>query len=211
MNAEIIKDRLNRYIGFTYDEIHNLVDNKTSEGNKSKEAYVVQQLFNQLFNNEILKKEGKNRFCFANDLNITLKSSRVGVNDTVQESSSFPTIGLDIINQEWDTSSVKNQLIETEFIWCFWKLQNNKQILTKVANYKIKEENYSDIKQVWLNTKSQFVDKTYNFPKITENTVAHVRNNDAGKYELVDQLGGPVKKQCFWLNDKFINENIYKS
>lgn len=212
MDIKILKERLDEFIGKTYDEIQYLIDKPTKQTNKSKEAYVLQQLFYKLFKDEILEKKGKNVFYFKEGFQVTVKSSRVTDNDDVQESASFPTIKPEIIHEVWETSSLRSQLYDANFIWCFWKVNSlNQQVLTKIKIFKLNEDEINEIKKVWEVTKNAFLDKTYHFPKINENRISHVRNNDGGFYKLVNEYGAKVKTQCFWLNNSFINENIYKN
>lgn len=77
----------------------------------------------------------------------------------------------------------------------------------------------TEVRSVWEKTKQVIKDglqvvlvngkRKNNFPKSSENAVCHVRphaQNNRDTYELPD--GRPYPKQCFWLNNSYIYDQI---
>ena len=66
--------------------------------------------------------------------------------------------------------------------------------------------------EVWERTKQKVAEGQYEgFPSITQSSVAHVRPKakDSSDLMLTPQ-GSYEKKKCFWLNNKYIRDEIVK-
>lgn len=150
--------------------------------------------------------------------NIVVKTIRIGKNNTIKESMSFPTFEFkELIEEEWETSTFGTYLSETRFFFVVYKFDKNDMLRLKGCQFW--NIPYTDleneVQKVWNRTKQVLIDglqiehrngKNYNnFPNASENPVCHVRphaQNAQDTYELPDERQYP--KQCFWLNNHYI-------
>lgn len=150
--------------------------------------------------------------------NIVVKAIRIGKNNKIKESMSFPTFKFkELIEEEWEDSAFGNYLRETRFLFVVYKFDENDVLRLRGCQfwnipYADLEE---DVRTVWERTKTVLQEGLQvtvvngvhrnNFPKATENRVSHVRphaQNANDTYELPD--GRQFPKQCFWLNNTYI-------
>ena len=150
--------------------------------------------------------------------NIVVKTIRIGKNNIIKESMSFPTFKFkELIEEEWETSTFGTYLSETRFFFVVYKFDKNDMLRLKGCQFW--NIPYTDleneVQKVWNRTKQVLIDglqiehrngKNYNnFPNASENPVCHVRphaQNAQDTYELPD--GRQYPKQCFWLNNHYI-------
>lgn len=135
---------------------------------------------------------------------------------------SFPTFRFkELIEEEWEDSSFGNYLRETRFLFVVYKF--DKEDVLRLRGCQFWNIPYDDlemdVRSVWEKTKKVIRDgllvkmvngkRTNNLPKASENPVCHVRphaQNAQDTYELPD--GRQFPKQCFWLNNTYIYEQI---
>lgn len=150
--------------------------------------------------------------------NIVVKAIRVGKNNKIKESMSFPTFRFkELIQEEWEDSTFGNYLRETRFLFVVYKF--DKYDVLRLKGCQFWNIPYSDleteVKSVWYETQRVLREglqikvvngKNYNnFPKASNSRVCHVRphaQNSQDTYELPD--GRHYSKQCFWLNNTYI-------
>lgn len=154
--------------------------------------------------------------------NITVKTIRIGKNDKIKESMSFPTFRFkELVQEEWEDSAFGNYLRENRFLFVVYKYDTNDVLRLRGCQfwnipYKDLENN---VRGVWERTKQILRDglqimtvngvKRNNFPKASEDPVCHVRphaQNAMDTYELPD--GRKYPKQCFWLNNTYIYNQL---
>lgn len=150
--------------------------------------------------------------------NIVVKTIRIGKNNKIKESMSFPTFKFkELIEEDWEDSTFGNYLRETRFLFVVFKFDDKNELRLKGCqfwNIPYADLEY-DVKHVWMSTKQILIDglqiyrkngKNYNnFPKASDNPVCHVRphaRNAQDTYELPD--GKSYPKQCFWLNNSYV-------
>lgn len=154
--------------------------------------------------------------------NVVVKAIRIGKNGKIKESMSFPAFKFnDLIQEEWEDSIFGNYLRNTRFLFVVYKFGQDD--ILRLRGCQFWNIPYKDleveVKSVWERTKQVLIDGlqvekvngTYrnNLPKASENRVSHVRPHaqDANDtYELPD--GRQYPKQCFWLNNNYIYEQI---
>ena len=150
--------------------------------------------------------------------NIVVKTIRIGKNNKIKESMSFPTFKFkELVEEEWEDSTFGNYLRETRFLFVVYKFDENNEL--RLRGCQFWNIPYVDlegnVKDVWEETKKVLTEglevevlngKNYNnFPKASNNPVSHVRphaQNAKDTYELPD--GRQYPKQCFWLNNSYI-------
>ena len=158
--------------------------------------------------------------------NIVMKAIRIGSNGKIKESMSFPTFRFkELVNEDWEDSTLGNYLRETRFFFVVYKYDENEILRLRGCQFwSIPYDDLEgDVKKVWNKTGDVIKNglqikeingiRYNNFPKASENAVCHVRPHakDAkDTYELPD--GREYTKQCFWLNNSYIlsqiNENL---
>lgn len=154
--------------------------------------------------------------------NIAVKTIRIGKNNKIKESMSFPTFRFkELVEEEWEESTFGNYLRETRFLFVVYKFDENDVLRLRGCQFwNIPYDDLeTEVKSVWERTKKVLQEglqitvvngvRRNNFPKATENRVSHVRphaQNAQDVYELPD--GRMFPKQCFWLNNTYIYEQI---
>lgn len=154
--------------------------------------------------------------------NIVIKTVRIGNNDRIKESMSFPAFRFkELIEEDWEDSTFGNYLRETRFLFVVYKF--DKENILRLRGCQFWNIPYKDLEievhSVWEKTKQVIQAgiqvtmvngvRRNNLPKASENPVCHVRphaQNAQDTYELPD--GRQYPKQCFWLNNTYIYDQI---
>lgn len=153
---------------------------------------------------------------------IVPKTIRVQYDGTVCESMSFPNFDfIELSNEDdWEESALYNYLAPTKFMFVIFQQRADGQyVFDRVMFWNIPNEDLEQVRIVWERTVQTIRDGVQltptargisnNLPKKTENPVAHVRPHgiDASdKLPLPD--GRMMVKQCFWLNNTYIANQI---
>lgn len=153
--------------------------------------------------------------------NISIKTIRVNSNGSIKENMSFPIFNFkEIVQQSWEDSEFKSMLEQTKFLFVIFQFdENNILYLKDILFWNIPEEDLEEVKTVWeetvrilkegvIFTKAGNRTKN-NLPKASQNRVSHVRphgRDSSDTLELPD--GRPMTKQCFWLNNTYIREQL---
>ena len=153
---------------------------------------------------------------------IVPKTIRVQYDGSIRESMSFPTFDfIELSNEDdWEESNLYNYLAPTKFMFVIFQQRADGQyVFDRVMFWNIPNEDLKQVRLVWERTVHiiregvQLIPTargiSNNLPKKTENPVAHVRPHgiDASdKLPLPD--GRMMTKQCFWLNNTYIAEQI---
>lgn len=153
--------------------------------------------------------------------NIIPKTIRIQKNGSIKESMSFPTFKfMEIIEEEWEESSLRNYLEPAKFLFIIFKEREDGQyIFERIKFWNIPAQDLEEVKAVWERTVQVIREGVRleringevhnNFPKSTENRVAHVRphaRNADDTYPLPD--GRAMTKQCFWFNSSYVKKII---
>ena len=156
---------------------------------------------------------------------IVPKTIRVKKNGTIKESMSFPTFDFIELSKEktWEESVLYNMLAPTKYLFViFQENEAGEYIFSRMMFWNIPNKDLEEVRSVWQRTidtiRSGVVltptasGTTNNLPKQRENRVSHVRphgRNANDKLPLPD--GRMMTKQCFWLNNTYIAEQICKT
>ncbi len=211
---DYVVNKIGEYAGYSVDELCEKFDVDITKKAKNLGAMLAYRILG-------IKSNQAEEFEKAN---IVLKTIRIGSNNKIKESMSFPTFKFkELVQEEWDDSTFGNYLRETRFLFVVYKFDENEKLHLKGAQFwNIPYEDLeNDVRQMWERTVQVLkeglkVEKINginhnNFPKATENRVSHVRphaQNAKDTYELPD--GREYPKQCFWLNNTYILEQIDK-
>lgn len=144
--------------------------------------------------------------------NITLRVIALEKTGRLVESISFPIFKYtEIINQDWTNSSFYKQLTEKKFLFViFQKTKKGEDILKKVQFWNFPFKDINNVKWVWEETKKRIKEKKADkLPSITENSIAHVRPHGRNSKDVLDTgYGKKEVKKCFWLNAKYIQNQL---
>lgn len=202
-------------------------------------------LFNRVYNNNKaqwidlayrmlgIKSNKAEEFTKAN---IVVKSIRIEEDGTMNENISFPAFNFkELIQEEWEDSSVYTYFEETKFLFVIYKKQNGKYIFSDARFWNMPMADLEgDVRLCW----EQTVDKVKNgvlfrksgsrifndLPSSKENRIMHIRphaqksayllkdgteigNIERDANELPD--GQWMTHQCFWLNNSYILAQLF--
>jgi DNA mismatch repair protein len=209
-----------------YDKIKSFIGKSKTElikkfGLNPKSKDVIERIFAKM-----LGIKGKvNDTDEFQKANITCKTIRVNEDNTITESMSFPAFKYkEIIQEEWDTSTLRNIFSENKYLFVIFKEKNNEFYFSGIKLWNMPLSILdNEVKSVWDKTvlviksgnivKSVGKTRKTNFPGMKENNVAHVRphgrnSKDVFELPVADKLTGCkfYTKYCFWLNNKYLEK-----
>jgi DNA mismatch repair protein MutH len=153
---------------------------------------------------------------------IELKTIVLKPNGMPKEAMSFEQIDYcEIVNEEWDTSTIREKFENKKHLWIIFKSKVNfeKQselklediVLSRVMFWNMPTEDLNNsMHTVWLDTTNKIKQGKYDdFIKISNGEISHVRPKGKDKDDLAPTpQGTEERKKCFWLNAKYIKEQI---
>ncbi len=209
---DYVKEKIDRYRGYSVNELCMEFDVDREKKPKNLEAILAYR---------ILGIRGNQAEEFEK-ANVVVKTIRIGKNDRIKESMSFPAFRFkELIQEEWDDSTFGNYLKETRFLFVVYKYDQDDVLRLRGCQFwNIPYDDLeTEVRSVWERTKQVIADgiqvvlvngtRRNNLPKASENPVCHVRphaQNAQDTYELPD--GRQYPKQCFWLNNTYIYAQI---
>lgn len=152
------------------------------------------------------------------------KTIRVQFNGRIKESMSFPTFDFIELSkeQDWEESELYNYLAPTKFMFViFCENQSGEYVFERVQFWNISNSDLEEVRIVWERT-VQTIRKgvrliqtprgiSNNLPKQSESRVAHVRPHGRDSQDTLPLPDGrKMTKQCFWLNNTYIAQQISK-
>lgn len=156
------------------------------------------------------------------------KTIRIEENGRIKESISFPYFKYtEIVNQNWETSDLREELETTKYMFFIFKMENGEYIFKGIKLWNMPEIDIeTSVMEMWKKTYNTIktgnivksiengIRKT-NFVGMSENNVCHVRPHgrnasDVCKLPVADRLTGATEytKHCFWINNNYIR-NIF--
>ena len=214
---EYINGVINKYIGKTQKELIERFNIDSSS--KSINSMIVSRMFNiksRLGETEEFQKA-----------NIIPKTIRIEENNQIKESISFPAFKFtDIVEQEWETSDLKEELETTKYMFFVFKKKDDDYIFKGVKLWNMPEtEIETSVMDMWKKTYNtiktgnivKYIEedgrRKTNFVGMGENKVCHVRPHardaqDTFRLPVADRLTGVEEytKHCFWINSSYIEK-----
>jgi len=139
------------------------------------------------------------------------KTIRLQRSGSLKESMSFAQIKFkEIINETWEDSFWHETLIKRFFFVIFQEDDNGDYRLKKVMFWTMPISDLLIAKKFWLDTQKKIKKGIYdNFIRISDNMICHVRPKGMDSHDLMETPQGTMeKKKCYWLNSKYILEQI---
>lgn len=154
------------------------------------------------------------------------KTIRIEENGRIKESISFPYFKYTkIVNQDWETSDLREELETTKYMFFIFKMENGEYIFKGIKLWNMPEIDIeTSVMEMWKKTYNTIktgnivksiengIRKT-NFVGMSENNVCHVRPHgrnasDVCKLPVADKLTGATEytKHCFWINNNYIRK-----
>lgn len=154
------------------------------------------------------------------------KTIRIEENGRIKESISFPYFKYtEIVNQDWETSDLREELETTKYMFFIFKMENGEYVFKGIKLWNMPEIDIeTSVMEMWKKTYNTIktgnivksiengIRKT-NFVGMSENNVCHVRPhgrnaNDVCKLPVADKLTGATEytKHCFWINNNYIRK-----
>lgn len=209
---DYVRDKINKYRGWSVTDLCTEFDIEVAKKPKNLEAMLAYR---------ILGIKG-NRAEEFEKADVAVKTIRIGKNNHIKESMSFPTFKFkELIEEEWEDSTFGDYLREKRFLFVVYKFDENDELILRGCQFwNIPYHDLeTDVRIVWERTKAVINDglqvtmvngvRRNNLPKASENRVCHVRphaQDSHDTYELPD--GRQYPKQCFWLNNSYIYEQL---
>lgn len=154
--------------------------------------------------------------------NIIPKTIRVRRNGTIKECMSFPTFDFIELSREdsWEDSALYELLAPTKFLFViFQEDESGELVFERIKFWNIPNDDLEEVHTVWQRTIDTIRGGvkliqtprgvSNDLPKQSENRVAHVRSHGKdGSDKLPLPDGRMMTRQCFWLNNTYIAEQI---
>lgn len=213
---EFVNNVVNKYKGKTQSELMGLFNIESSA--KNINSIIVSRMFGV--------KGSLNETEEFLKANIIPKTVRIEENGKIKESMSFPAFKyIEIINQEWETSELRESLESTKYLFFVFRMENNEYVFKGIKLWNMPELVIdNEVQIMWQKTvdiiKSGNIVKSItngiretNFPGVAQNKVCHVRPHardaqDTYPLPVVDKLTGltDYTKHCFWFNRGYLEE-----
>lgn len=154
--------------------------------------------------------------------NIIPKTIRVRKDGSIRESMSFPTFDFIKLSKEdeWEESEFYEYLAPTKFAFIIFQEDSaGELVFSRVKFWNIPAEDLEEVGRVWTRTVEtikrgvKLIETPSgvrnDLPKAAESRVSHVRPHGRdGNDKLPLPDGRMMAKQCFWLNNTYIAEQI---
>jgi len=208
---EIVYGRFRPFLGLKLEEIEKRLDVGL---NRSAKNY-YEMLARRMIGVEAKKIEEFEK------ADVKMKIIRLKHNGVPKEDMSFPTFKFkEVAEQEWEDSDFFNQL-ESKFFFVVYQMNKDESEIRfkKAFFWNMPQEDLNEAEKMWNLTKEIINEgikfwqegkfTRNNLPNKPENRVSHVRPHGKNKLD-VDELpdGRKMTKSCFWLNAKYIQEQV---
>ncbi len=224
---DIIVDKLRPYFGNTQEQLKKMFDLEDCNAKNINEVLLAKMLG---IKGKIAYTDEFQKAC------IVPKTIRVQRNGKIKESMSFPTFDFIKLSKEteWEESELYYYIAPTKFLFViFHENDNGEYVFERIKFWNIPNDDLDEVQRVWERTvktiregvKLEFAPKGVknNLPNKSESRVAHVRpHTKLSAYKFMDGTiigdinkfakplpdGQWMTKQCFWLNNTYIEEQI---
>lgn len=143
---------------------------------------------------------------------VTIRSIKLEADGRLVESVSFPAFDPIALSKEddWEGSTVR-EMFERRFFFVIYQMgADEKKYLKKVMFWTMPQKDLQEVQKIWTETVIRIRQGRFeDLPKMKENPVSHIRPHGRNAQDRVMAPDGTmVKKQCFWLNARYIAEQV---
>ena len=212
-----INKTIEKYVNKTQNEL--IKEFKITTNPKNINNIIIRKMFN--IKNDLSKAEEFQK------ANIIPRTIRIEENGKIKESLSFPYFKYtDLIKESWETSTLRDELETTKYLFFIFKKINNNYVFKGTKLWNMPENDINTyVMEMWKNTYNIIHSgniikeikngkRKTNFINSSQNPVCHVRPHainakDTTKLPIPDKKTGLTEytKHCFWINSKYL-ENI---
>jgi DNA mismatch repair endonuclease MutH len=216
--------------------IYNVTDNNKPE-NSTFETYIISQLtpyigqlqtqlllnfgvdvttksVNSILLGKMLGIKGSiNKTAEFMQAGIITKTIVVAYNGKIVEHMSFPNFNFVKLSneQEWEESEIYNYFSATKFLFVIFQHNKNNDLIFKgIKFWSMPTDDLLEYQNVWQEAVT--ATKQGNellFPRAVDSRIGHVRPHAKDKLDVdVFPNGLTATKRCFWLNNKYISQQI---
>lgn len=216
--------------------IYNVTDNNKLE-NSTFETYIISQLtsyigqlqtqlllnfgidvtaksVNSILLGKMLGIKGSiNKTAEFMQAGIITKTIVVEYNGKIVEHMSFPNFNFVKLSneQEWEESEIYNYFSATKFLFVIFQHNKNNELIFKgIKFWSMPTDDLLEYQRVWqdaVNATKQGNELL--FPRAVDSRIGHVRPHAKNKLDVdVFPNGLTATKRCFWLNNKYISQQI---
>ena len=142
---------------------------------------------------------------------VNLKTIRLTKNGALEQAISFPNFDfIETANQAWEDSAFYEKINQKFFFVIFQYDTEGMLRFKKCMFWNMPYEDRLEAERVWKKAARAIQSGEMNqLPKIKDSSVAHVRPHGRNKADVLPlPNGGSFTKQCFWLNQRYIKEQI---
>ena len=213
---EYVNNIINKYKGKSQKEL--MKELSINSNAKNINSLLINKMFNVRSNLAETEEFQK--------ANIIPKTIRIEENGRIKESISFPAFKYtDIVNQDWKTCDLREELETTKYMFFVFKKVNNEYMFKAIKLWNMPELDIeTSVMEMWKATyntiKSGNIVKSItngkrktNFVGLSDNEVCHVRphgrnSKDVYPLPVKDKLTGAscYTKHCFWINNNYLKE-----
>ncbi|MCU7388608.1 Sau3AI family type II restriction endonuclease [Bacillus sp. ST24] len=181
--------------------------------NSKSYAYLVaKKISAKILNNELDDIDKSEEFVKSNS---QIKAIRINKKGIIEQNMSFPSFKYtEIIEETWDTSTMKEYFEEHRFLFVIYCENNNGDYVFRDSFFwrMPTEDLEGHFRNVWEETVTRIKNKqAHMLPKMSENPVAHVRpHGREGIDTYLTHYGESLVKKSFWLHRKYILNQVKK-
>lgn len=205
------------FISKSQYEISRFLNSNASLDSKALSSSLVLDIFHSMIGKEITKEIY---------LKYQVKTIRVEENGKVIQSMSSPAFSfLNLVNEDWEDSWLRNQIADKRFFFIVFQKQNEEYFLRNTFFWSMPQKDKIELMELYNRTKKILRDGVIlheegnqvrnNLPKKNENRIGHVRPHaQKSSYEPLNQNadelpdGRWMTKQCFFINNDYIAKII---
>ena len=200
---QLIHERFMPYVGMTADQIAREVG--VTADRAAKNYYSV--LTNRMLR-PILGIASDREVAEFEKAGITMRTMRLKPTGTPKEAVSFKAFDyIDLVNQEWLTSDLRNELMRRFFFIVYDLDKNDVPTLARTQFWSMPQEDVDGPGRECFERTVALIreDKAEHLPRSTENRVCHVRphGRDASD-KVLTPTGRWVTRKSFWLNQRYL-------
>jgi DNA mismatch repair protein MutH len=196
---EVTDERFGPYVGQTVEDIAQSVGLRLTD-RKPKS-------FNYLLVKRVLGS-GADSVTEFEKAGIEIKTVRLQMNGKPKDSMSFSSFTFkELESQEWEDSEFLEKL-ERRFLFVIFRIDRfGVERLSGLKYWHMPYRDREQARSVWELTVKKIQDSRTDFPKLSENPVAHVRPHGRNSADVIPLPNGTLfTRQCFWLNRSYVAE-----
>lgn len=215
---EVVLKSFKNLEGYSLLDIMNKYVIKRERKAKSFIRLIIDDISEQIFGEKLDKLSEFRK------ANIEIKTIVLKPNGMPKESMSFEQINFcELASEEWEESTIRDKFENKKQLWIIFQTTKNcqKQSELELDDFVLKKVMFwnmpmSDLegsmKNVWQDTVEKINNGIYDsFIKISDSEIGHIRPKGRDSSDvMITPQGTYERKKCFWLNAKYIKEQIEK-